>query len=95
LDYCGKVDDVNVPIPHFGCLLEKSEFMEIKKRLEDADVQFVIKPQLRYEGKVGEQLTMFVFDPSNNPIESKISNFSPCKKQYLKSQKWTAHQRRT
>ena len=71
LDYCGKVDDVNVPIPHFGCLLEKSEFMEIKKRLEDADVQFVIKPQLRYEGKVGEQLTMFVFDPSNNPIEFK------------------------
>jgi extradiol dioxygenase family protein len=26
LDYCGKVDGVNVPIPHFGCLLSLEQF---------------------------------------------------------------------
>ena len=71
LDYCGKVDDVNVPIPHFGCLLSPDEFKEIQTKLENAQVKFIIQPQLRYKGKVGEQLTMFVFDPSNNPIEFK------------------------
>ncbi len=34
-------------------------------------IEFVVKPQKRYEGKVGEQLTMFVFDFSGNPIEFK------------------------
>lgn len=71
LDYCGKVDGVNVPIPHFGCLLKPAEFKDVQKRLEAANIEFVVKPQTRYEGKVGEQLTMFVFDYSGNPIEFK------------------------
>jgi len=71
LDYCGKVDGVNVPIPHFGCLLNINEFEEIQKKLESEKINFVVKPQKRYEGKVGEQITMFVFDYSGNPIEFK------------------------
>lgn len=71
LDYCGKVDGVHVPIPHFGCLLAKNEFKTVQKKLETANIDFVIKPQKRYEGKVGEQMTMFVFDFSGNPIEFK------------------------
>ncbi len=71
LDYCGKVDDVSVPIPHFGCILEHSEFEEIKTKLEKANTKFIIKAQTRYQGLTGEQLTMFLFDPSNNPIEFK------------------------
>ncbi len=71
LDYCGQVDGVSVPIPHFGCLLSIVEFNDIRQKLEDAKVEFVIKPQQRYQGKVGEQLTMFVFDYSGNPIEFK------------------------
>lgn len=71
LDYCGKVDGVSVPIPHFGCLLDVDEFEQLQKRLESANIDFVVKPQKRYEGKVGEQLTMFVFDFSGNPIEFK------------------------
>lgn len=71
LDFCGKVDNVAVPIPHFGCILAKSEFKEIQQRLEDANVHFLIKPQTRYQGSTGEQLTMFVLDPSNNAIEFK------------------------
>ncbi|PZX56784.1 VOC family protein [Algoriphagus chordae] len=71
LDYCGKVDGIKVPIPHFGCLLEAREFEDVQQRLEDAGIEFVIKPQKRYAGGVGEQLTMFVFDFSGNPIEFK------------------------
>jgi len=70
-DYCGKVDGIPVPIPHFGCLLDPGEFKNIRQKLEAAQVEFVIKPQKRYEGKTGEQLTMFVFDFSGNPLEFK------------------------
>ncbi len=71
LDYCGKVDGINVPIPHFGCLLEIDEFKRIQERLESEKINFVVKPQKRYEGKTGEQWTMFIFDFSGNPIEFK------------------------
>ena len=71
LDYCGKVDGISVPIPHFGCLLDTDEFERIQKKLESEKINFVVKPQKRYEGKVGEQLTMFVFDFSGNPLEFK------------------------
>jgi len=71
LDYCGSVDGVKVPIPHFGCLLSIEQFKNIQERLENADINFVIKPQKRYAGKVGEQFTMFVLDLSGNPLEFK------------------------
>ena len=72
LDYCGKVDGVNVPIPHFGCLLSMEKFIEIQKKLELNEIDFLIKPQKRYAGQAGEQMTMFVFDFSGNPIEFKV-----------------------
>jgi uncharacterized protein len=71
LDFCGKVDGVAVPMPHFGCLLDVADFKKIQQALETEQIQFIIKPQMRYEGEVGEQLTMFVLDYSNNPIEFK------------------------
>ena len=71
LDYCGKVDGISVPIPHFGCLLNTETFKRLQKKLESEKIEFVVKPQKRYEGKVGEQLTMFVFDFSGNPLEFK------------------------
>ncbi|MFK7970228.1 MAG: VOC family protein [Bacteroidia bacterium] len=71
LDYCGQVDGVKVPIPHFGCVLSNAQFENVQERLEKADIHFVIKPQKRYEGQVGEQLTMFVLDLSGNPLEFK------------------------
>ena len=71
LDYCGKVDGINVPIPHFGCLLSTEDFLRIQQKFESENIEFLIKPQRRYQGKTGEQLTMFVFDFSGNPIEFK------------------------
>ncbi len=71
LDYCGKVDGILVPIPHFGCLLTVEQFKNIQERLENENIEFLIKPVKRYAGKTGEQMTMFVFDFSGNPIEFK------------------------
>ncbi len=70
-DFCGQVDGVAVPIPHFGCVLDVETFEQVEARLRAADVEFVIAPQTRYEGQVGEQRIMFVLDPSGNPIEFK------------------------
>jgi extradiol dioxygenase family protein len=71
LDYCGMVDGVPVPLPHFGCIIDYPIFKEIQQRLEAAQVQFVVPPQLRYSGKTGAQYTMFVLDYSGNPLEFK------------------------
>jgi extradiol dioxygenase family protein len=71
LDYSGIVDGINVPMPHFGCILTVDEFNIIAKKLVENSVEFIIKPTLRYKGKKGEQWTMFILDFSNNPIEFK------------------------
>ncbi|PTX62839.1 hypothetical protein C8N46_102239 [Kordia periserrulae] len=71
LDYCGKVDGINVPIPHFGCLLTIAQFETLQQTFEKNAIEFVVKPQIRYAGKPGEQRTMFVFDFSGNPLEFK------------------------
>lgn len=71
LDYCGKVDGVSVPIPHFGAVISMGDFDSIQTKLEAANIEFVVQPQLRYAGQVGEQKTMFVLDYSGNPIEFK------------------------
>ncbi len=70
-DFCGQVDGVAVPIPHFGCVLDLETFGQVEARLRAAGVDFVIAPQTRYEGQVGEQRIMFILDPSGNPIEFK------------------------
>lgn len=71
LDYCGTVDGVDVPIPHFGCIVSMDVFEQIERQLQENDVHFVIPPQTRYPDAVGEQRTMFVLDQSGNPIEFK------------------------
>ncbi|WP_299834054.1 VOC family protein [uncultured Tenacibaculum sp.] len=71
LDYCGKVDNIKVPIPHFGCIVKDHEFEFIKNALQSHDIEFIIPPQTRYKGTRGEQKTMFVLDFSDNPIEFK------------------------
>ncbi len=71
LDYCGKVEGLKVPVPHFGCIVGHATFNDLKERLEKHQIDFIIKPQKRYKGKKGEQQTMFILDFSNNPLEFK------------------------
>ena len=65
------VDGDNVPVPHFGLLLEIPHWRELADRLASAQTPFVIEPGVRFEGAVGEQHTMFVLDPSGNALEFK------------------------
>jgi extradiol dioxygenase family protein len=67
----GLVGDQQVPMPHFGLVLELAEWQALAKRLQDAGTPFVLEPQVRYAGEPGEQWTMFFLDPSGNPIEIK------------------------
>ena len=69
--HTGTVDGVKVPMPHFGALVGWDEFPGLAERLKQGGARFVIEPRLRYEGRTGEQMTMFFLDPSGNPIEIK------------------------
>tara|TARA_B100000959_G_C14525919_1_gene437402 strand:+ start:123 stop:536 length:414 start_codon:yes stop_codon:yes gene_type:complete len=66
-----KVDDVSVPMPHFGCVLDWQSFHDIAEKLKSAGVQFIIESTIRFEGKSGEQATMFFEDPFQNALEFK------------------------
>lgn len=65
------VDGKDVPIPHFGVVLEWQSFHEFAKELQRKQIQFIIEPYIRFEGKPGEQATMFFKDPSGNALEFK------------------------
>lgn len=65
------VDEHAVPASHFGPILDWDDFQSLTDRLRAADVEFVIKPYVRFEGRVGEQATMFFKDPSGNHLEFK------------------------
>ena len=65
------VDGHDVPVPHFGVLLDVDTFGVLAERLRAAGVEFVIEPYLRFEGLPGEQWTMFLLDPSGNALEFK------------------------
>lgn len=67
----GHVGDHLVPMPHLGVVLELVQWQATAKRLQDADIEFIIEPSVRFEGEPGEQWTMFFYDPSGNPIEIK------------------------
>ena len=65
------VDDHHVPVPHFGVLLGVDAFHALADRLRAAGTSFVIEPSLRFEGRPGEQWTMFLRDPAGNAVEFK------------------------
>jgi uncharacterized protein len=65
------VDGHDVPVPHFGLILAIEDFHGLARRLQEAGVKFVLDPYLRFEGEVGEQWTMFLYDPAGNALEFK------------------------
>jgi extradiol dioxygenase family protein len=68
------VDGHNVPIPHFGVVLEQHQWKQLADRVRAAAVPFIIEPYTRFEGQVGEQSTMFFLDPAGNALEFKAFN---------------------
>ncbi|SOE46944.1 probable dioxygenase [plant metagenome] len=65
------VDSKNVPVRHFGAVLNLEQWEALAKKLTDAGTKFIIEPYIRFKGEVGEQATMFFLDPSSNAIELK------------------------
>jgi hypothetical protein len=69
-----QVDGHGVPIPHFGVVLDMESWKQLANHLKNEGVRFVIEPYIRFEGKPGEQATMFFNDPSGNALEFKGFN---------------------
>ncbi len=69
--HTNSVDGKNVPVPHYGVVLEWETFQALAEELKRKGVIFIIKPYIRFQGKVGEQATMFFFDPAGNALEFK------------------------
>lgn len=65
------VDGHEVPVPHFGVVLDLPEWNALADRLRAAGLRFVIEPHVRFVGQPGEQATMFLLDPSGNALEFK------------------------
>jgi extradiol dioxygenase family protein len=65
------VDGHDVPVPHFGLVLDVDGFHALAERLQAAGTEFVIEPYQRFAGEPGEQWTMFLRDPAGNALEFK------------------------
>ncbi|MBF6616722.1 VOC family protein [Pollutimonas thiosulfatoxidans] len=65
------VDEHNVPVRHFGAVLDMATWEALAAKLKAAGTEFVIEPYVRFKGEPGEQATMFFLDPSGNALEFK------------------------
>ena len=65
------VDGYDDPVPHFGVVLSWEDWHSLAARLKTKNTKFEIAPCIRFQGKVGEQATMFFKDPENNALEFK------------------------
>jgi len=66
-----EVDDIAVPMPHFGCVLDWNSFYDLADKLQSAGIKFIVEPYIRFKDSPGEQVTMFFEDYSGNAIEFK------------------------
>ncbi|MEZ4445940.1 MAG: VOC family protein [Polyangiaceae bacterium] len=65
------VDGDDVPVPHFGCVLDMATWEATAERFRTLGLSFVIEPRIRFRGRVGEQATLFIRDPDGHAIELK------------------------
>lgn len=65
------VDGDQVPVPHFGVVMDIEDWKALGERISAQDAKFVIAPRIRFAGEPGEQGTFFLRDPSGNALEFK------------------------
>ncbi|MDX1519930.1 MAG: VOC family protein [Gammaproteobacteria bacterium] len=65
------VDGEQVPVRHFGVVLDWQEWQVLSGNLQDEGMEFLIWPAVRFHGQAGEQATFFIRDPSGNALEFK------------------------
>ena len=66
-----RVDGDDVPVPHFGVVLDWGAWEALAERLRAAGALFLLRPHVRFAGRPGEQATLFVADPAGNALEFK------------------------
>ncbi|MCQ9615548.1 VOC family protein [Paenalcaligenes niemegkensis] len=66
-----QVEAHQVPVRHFGVVLDMDNWRILAEKLGNANTQFIIEPHIRFEGQPGEQATLFFLDPSGNALEFK------------------------
>lgn len=67
----GHVDEREVPIPHFGLVLEWNQWQAMIDRLRAQGTGLLVEPLIRFRGQPAEQGTFFVADPDGNALEFK------------------------
>ena len=65
------VDGDAVPVPHFGLVLDWTDWEALGARISASGTAFELPPHVRFAGKPGEQGTFFLFDPAGNALEFK------------------------
>jgi hypothetical protein len=65
------VDGHEVPVPHFGVVLNCDDWEILAQKVKGFVSDFIIEPYVRFKGEPGEQYTMFFSDPSGNALEFK------------------------
>src|SRR5258706_4495002 len=65
------VDGDEVPVRHFGLVLRLPDWEKMRDRLLAAGTKFIIEPQLRFQGTIGEQAATFFTDPPGPPLAPK------------------------
>ena len=66
-----EVDGEQVPVRHFGIILQPDAWRLLAAKLQQAGATFLIPPTTRFAGEPGEQSTFFIVDPSGNALEFK------------------------
>jgi len=69
--HTNEVDGHDVPVPHFGVVLEWQHWHRFADLLRAKGIRFGIEPYVRFKGLPGEQATMFFRDPAGNALEFK------------------------
>ena len=59
------------PIDHFGPILDKSEWENVRERCESAGVEFSMRPLILADGTAQESGKFTIKDPADNVIEFK------------------------
>jgi hypothetical protein len=65
------VDGKDIPTRHFGAILDWNVWETLSRKFYYMNVDFIVKPYIRFKGEPGEQGTMFIKDPSGNYLEFK------------------------
>jgi len=66
-----KVEEHDIPVPHFGLIMDWEDWHLAVDHMTYIGIRFRVEPHVRFKGKVGEQATFFLEDPSGNCLEFK------------------------